>query len=66
MYKITFKNGRITHSIHLDFVTNARKLGQNEAFIYLGINEGDIIHHTQMKEKVRKSITGVYDWGEYR
>ena len=54
--KATFKRGKLTKTsdLHIDTDTSIRELDQEEAYKYLGINEGDGIQHATMKEKVRK------------
>ena len=54
--KATFKKGTLaeTSSIKLDINTTIKELEQEESYKYLGINEGDGIQHSQMKEKIRK------------
>ena len=54
--KATFKKGKLTEtsSIKLDINTTIKELEQEESYKYLGINEGDGIQHSQMKEKIRK------------
>ena len=54
--KATFHRGRIrkTSNISLDFETKIRELDPEEAYRYLGVNEGDGINHATMKEKVRR------------
>ena len=52
--KATFKRGKLTKTSDLHIDTSIRELDQEEAYKYLGINEGDGIQHASMKEKVRK------------
>ena len=54
--KATFKRGKLTKpsDLQIDINTSIRELDQEEAYKYLGINEGDGIQHAAMKEKVRK------------
>ena len=54
--KGTFKKGKLTEtlSIKLDINTTIQELEQEESYKYLGINEGDGIQHSRMKEKIRK------------
>lgn len=54
--EVTFQKGIITetYSIDLDFCIKIRELVQEEAYKYLAIIEGDVIQHSQMKEKLRK------------
>ena len=54
--KATFHRGRIhkTSSIALDIETTIKELDPEEAYKYLGVNEGDGINHASMKEKTRK------------
>ena len=54
--KATFKRGKLTKTsdLHTDTDTSIREVDQEEAYKYLGINEGDGIQHATMKEKVRK------------
>ena len=54
--KATFKSGNFTvaNNIDLDINTVIRNLDQTEVYKYLGINEGDGIQNSKMKEKIRK------------
>ena len=54
--KATFKRGRLAHSsnIVLDVNTVIQDLEQEGTYKYLGVSEGEGIHHSQMKEKIRK------------
>ena len=54
--KASFTKGRLTstEAIKIDQDTKIRDLDQEEVYKYLGVNEGDGIQHSQMKEKVRK------------
>ena len=54
--KATFKRGKLTKTsdLQIDINTSIRELDEEEAYKYLGINEGDGIQHAAMKEKVRK------------
>ena len=55
--KATFKNGKLTEtSIKLDINTTIKELEQEESYKYLGINEGDGIQHSQMKEKIQEGV----------
>ena len=54
--KATFKRGRLTEtlSIEIDEATSIQEIDQEGTYNYLGINEGDGIDHSVMKEKIRK------------
>ena len=54
--KASFKRGKFckASNINLDTNTKIRNLEHDEVYKYLGINEGDGIKHTAMKEKIRK------------
>ena len=54
--KATFKKGKLvqTSSIDLDIQTKIQELEPGEAYKYLGVNEGEGIQHSKMKEKIRK------------
>ena len=54
--KASFVRGKLqkTSSINLDIDTAIRDLDQEETYNCLGVNEGDGINHTSMKEKIRK------------
>ena len=54
--KATFKNGKIskTENIAIDSSTVIRELEQEEAYKYLGVDEGNGVHHDTMKDKIRK------------
>ena len=54
--KATFKRGKLmkTSSIELDKATSIQDIDQEGTYKYLGINEGDGIQHSKMKEKVQK------------
>ena len=54
--KATFKRGKLVSAtnIHLDLNTTIRELEQNDTYKYLGIDEGDGIQHSLMKERLRK------------
>ena len=56
MCQSNFQKGKLTEtsSIKLDINTTIKELEQEESYKYLGINEGDGIQHSQMKEKIRK------------
>ena len=51
-----FKNGKLrrTFALELDTDTTIHKLNQGETYKYLGIDEGNGIQHSKMKEKIRK------------
>ena len=53
--KASFVRGKLqkTSSINLDIDTAIRDLDPEEAYKYLGVNQGDGINHTSMKEKIR-------------
>ena len=54
--KATFIKGKLTPTtaveLHID--TTIRELDQDETYKYLGIDEGNGIQHSKMKEKIRK------------
>ena len=52
----TFIRGKLksSSSIQRDIDTKIKELDQEEAYKYLGIEEGDGIQHGKMKENVRK------------
>ena len=54
--KAIFKRGRLTKTtdLHLDVDTVIEILEQESTYKYLGVNEGDGIQHSAMKEKIRK------------
>ena len=54
--KATFKRGKLTKTTDpdIDTVTKIKEMDQEGTYKYLGINEGDGIQHSAMKEKVRK------------
>ena len=54
--KATFKRGKLTNTenITLNLDTVIKDLEQDTTYNYLGINEGDGIEHSKMKEKIRK------------
>ena len=54
--KATFVKGKLIKSscIILDIETIIKELDPEECYKYLGVNEGDGINHTKMKEKIRK------------
>ena len=54
--KATFKRGRLTKTtdLHLDVNTVIEELDQESTYKYLGVNEGDGLQHSAMKEKIRK------------
>ena len=54
--KTFFVRGKLqkTSSINLDIDTTIRDLDPEETYKYLGVNEGDGINHTSIKEKIRK------------
>ena len=54
--KATFKRGKLVNSenIVIDINTNVQDLEQEGTYKYLGVNEGDGIQHSSMKEKIRK------------
>eukprot|EP00795_Rhopilema_esculentum_P006461 gene6461-11909_t len=54
--KATFKRRKLaeTSSIKIDENTNIEELDQKGTYKYLGIDEGDGIQHSAMKEKIRK------------
>ena len=54
--KATFKRGKMvnTKNIELDVNTVIKELEQESTYKYLGVNEGDGIQHSMMKEKIRK------------
>ena len=54
--KATFKRGKLvsTTDIVIDTNTKIKDLDQDGTYKYLGIDEGDGIQHSTMKEKIRK------------
>ena len=54
--KATFKGGKMVKSefVHLDMDTVIKSLDQEDVYKYLGVNEGNGIQHSSMKEKIRK------------
>ena len=54
--KAFFKRGRLTKTtvLDLDVGTVIEKLKQESTYKYLGVNAGDGIQHSAMKEKIRK------------
>ena len=54
--KATFKRGKLTSSenIQIDINTTIQNFEPENTYKYLRINEGDGIHHSKMKEKIRK------------
>ena len=54
--KATFKKGKLvkTSSIDLDMQTKIQELEPGQTYKYLGINKGEGIQHSKMKEKIRK------------
>ena len=54
--KATFNRGKLisTENVVLDDVTVIKELEQEGTYKYLGVNEGNGIQHTSMKEKIRK------------
>jgi len=54
--KATFKRGKLTETsdLQLDIDTCIKELDQENTYKYLGVDEGDGIQHTKMREKVRK------------
>ena len=54
--KATFKKGTLTKTtdLQLDHNTKIKELEQEATYKYLGVNEGDGIQHSHMKEKIRK------------
>ena len=54
--KATFIKGKLTKTsnIVLNQTTTIQELDQEGTYKYLGINEGDGIQHSKMKEKIRK------------
>ena len=54
--KATFIKGKLTKTsnIVLNQDTAIKELDQEGTYKYLGINEGDGIQHSKMKEKIRK------------
>ena len=54
--KATFIKGKLTKTsnIVLNQNTAIKELDQERTYKYLGINEGDGIQHSKMKEKIRK------------
>ena len=54
--KATFIKGKLhkTSCINLNHSIKIRELEQEEVYKYLGVSEGDGIHHSAMREKIRK------------
>ena len=54
--KATFKRGKLVTSenIELSDDTIIMQLDQEGTYKYLGVNEGDGVQHSKMKEKIRK------------
>ena len=54
--KATFKRGKLTEtsSIEINEATSIQEIDQEGTYKYLGINEGDGIQHSVLKEKVRE------------
>ena len=54
--KATFKRGKLTNTtdLELDVNTVIKELDQEGTYKYLGVNEGDGLQHSSMKEKIRK------------
>ena len=54
--KATFKRGNLTktNNTDLDTSTTIKEIDQEGTYKYLGVNEGDGIQHSAMKEKIRK------------
>ena len=54
--KATFKRGNLTNTTDLELVVNTvnKELDQEGTYKYLGMNEGDRLQHSSMKEKIRK------------
>ena len=54
--KATFKRGKLTNTTDLELVVNTviKELDQEGTYKYLGVNEGDGLQHSSMKEKIRK------------
>jgi len=54
--KATFKRGKLTQTsdLQLDINTVIKELDHENAYKYLGVNEGNGIQHSKMKEKIRK------------
>ena len=54
--KATFKRGKLVTSenIELSDDTIIKQLDQEGTYKYLGVNEGDGVQHSKMKEKIRK------------
>ena len=54
--KATLKkvNLTTTENIQIDLDNTIQQLEQEGTYKYLGVNEGDGIHHAKMKEKIRK------------
>ena len=54
--KVTFIKGKLTRTtaaeLHTD--TTIHELDQDETYKYLGIDEGNGIQYSKMKEKIRK------------
>ena len=57
--KLLAKNERELDGMELPNQDKIRRLGENETYKYLGILEADTIKHEEMKEKIRKNISGV-------
>ena len=54
--KGSFKRSKFCKASNINPETNTKisNLKHDEVYKYLGINEGDVIKHTAMKEKIRK------------
>ena len=54
--KATFRKGKLTRTtaVELDIGTIICILDQDETYKYLGINKGNGIQHSKMKEKIKK------------
>ena len=54
--KATFRNGNPTRAtaVELDIDTTIRELDKDETYKYIGIDEGNGIKHSNMKESIRK------------
>ena len=54
--KATLIKGKLTRTtpVELDIDTTICELDQDKTYKYLGINEGNGIQHSKMKEKIRK------------
>lgn len=54
--KATFQRGQLANSSNIELNVNTviQELEQEGTYKYLGVNEGDGIQHSQMKEKIRK------------